>query len=579
VLVSALSLCAAAPCVAELRVEEVGFVGNESFESKELLKYVRTKPGGLFNRVYYDRRTFLSDLSNLERFYMAQGFLEADVELDDMAVNADSTGVEMLIGVYEGDRWVVDRVAFEGQKDMNEEVLRDLISLKEGEPFRVIQLDSDRRAILDEYARRSYLDARVVQEVVRDDELRTASISYEITERERAVIASIDVTGDDKTRQFVVERELTFSPGEHFDFRKIGESEANIYRTGLFSSVWIEPAPADTGKVEKDVIVRVVERPSGEYELVVAYAALDGFGVGGGVVNRNLQGQATTLGLRGSYSERLRSLRVSVGDPWFLGMRLSGEASASYGWEWTESYTAEKSGGAFILAKELGLNLTLETGYEFERTIVLEASEEADDVGTSYTSDVPLAATYDSRNDVLNAARGTYLRAEAVVASSRLGGTNDFLRLEADWRGYATLPYGLVVAGNIRSGRVTPISDAEDVPVSERFLAGGEGTVRGFPRDAIGPLNEEGEPRGGRVLAVARAEARSPTFRGIGCVVFGDAGWVSESFEEMRLEGFSLGAGFGLRYVSRLGVLRLDAAVPVSEDGKPQFYFAFGQAF
>jgi outer membrane protein insertion porin family len=569
----------AAICAAKLRVDRVQFVGNDAFESDELLRYVQTKPGGFFNRVYYDRRTFLSDLSNLERFYLSEGFLEADVEMDDIAVSADSTNVEILIGVYEGDRWTVDSVTFAGNEDLTEGELRELVGLTEGEPFRAVRLERDRRAILDEYARRSYLDARVVQSVVRDDELRTAAVSYSIVERDRAVIASIDVVGDNKTRQFVVERELTFEPGEHFDFEKIGESQANIYRTGLFSSVWIEADPADTGLVQKDVIVRVGERHSGEYDLTAAYAAIDGFEVSGGVLNRNLQGQATTLGLRGTYGERLREIRASVGDPWFLGRRVSAEGSARYVWENTESYTAERTGAGFILSKELNLRWTIEGGYQFERTLVLKVADDADDVGTNYTTDILLASVFDSRDDILSASRGSYLRAEVDLASSKLGGTNDFLRVQLDYRGYVSLGGNLRAAFGLRSGLVTPTGDAKDVPVSERFLAGGEGSVRGFPRDSLGPLDEDDQPTGGRVLAVARTELRFPIWRALGGVIFGDAGQVYDLPEGFRVEDMAVGAGLGLRYGTRLGVLRLDVAIPASEDGKPQWYFAVGQAF
>jgi outer membrane protein insertion porin family len=577
-LVAAVALLAV-PCSGRLRVERVQFAGNAAFGSKELLNYVQTKPGGFFHRVYYDRRAFLNDLANLQRFYQSEGYLEANVELDDMAVSPDSTGVEILIGVYEGDRWLVDSVTFTGERQVSAEELRHVLTLKEGNPFRFVELEADRRALLDEYARRSYLDAKVTQEVVRDDEKRTAAISYEVTERERATIDSIDVVGDNKTRQFVVERELTFKPGEYFDFKKIGESQAKIYRTGLFSSVWIQPAEKDTGRAEKEVIVRVAERPSGEYDMSAAYAALEGFEVTGGVLNRNLQGQATTLGLRGSYGERLREARASVGDPWFLGLHVSVEASARHQWKKTESYTAETTGAGFVLSRHLNLRMTLEGGYQFERTIVLQAADDTEDIGTSYTSDLLFAVVYDSRNDVLNATRGTYLRAETDLASSRLGGTNDFVRVELDWRGYVRFGGDLAAGLNLRPGWIRPTGDATEVPVSERFLAGGEGSVRGFPRDSIGPLDMSGRPVGGRVRAIARGELRFRIYRGLGGVLFADAGQVSGAVSEFRARDLAVGAGLGLRFGTRLGVLRLDAAIPVSEDGKPQFYFSVGQAF
>ena len=374
-------------------VKDIVFAGNNTFEEELLFPYMQTRESGLFRKSYYDRRAFLQDLANLQRFYVSQGFLEADVEMDDISLSADSTRVEILIGVYEGDRWMVDGVTFEGESVIPENELRSLVLLDEGSPFLVNFVERDRRVVSEEYARRSYLDARVLQDVTRDDESRLVTIDYSIVEREQASIASIDVVGDEKTRQFVVERELTFHPGELFDFEKIGESQANVYRTGLFNSVWIEPSPADTGKPEKRVVVRVGERASGELDLSVNYAGinlsegfqgLDFLELGTEFRNRNVQGNATSMALGGRYSGIAREARASVGDPWFLGMHVAAEFAAHYDWKDEESFLSEVSGGSFVLSKKLGLNVTVETGYEYDHNYV----ESDDGKETTETSDL-----------------------------------------------------------------------------------------------------------------------------------------------------------------------------------------------
>ncbi|HYW68835.1 MAG TPA: POTRA domain-containing protein, partial [bacterium] len=339
-------------------VKDIVFAGNDTFEDETLFTYMYTRESGLLSKSYYDRRTFLQDLANLERFYVSQGFLDAVVEMDDISMSDDSSEVRILIGVYEGDRWTVDRVTFEGESEIPEGELRALVLLGEGSPFLAGNVDRDRRVLSEEYARRSYLDAVVESEVTRDDDARLVSIDYEVVEGARATIASIDVEGDEKTRQYVVERELTFGPGEYFDFKKIGESQANIYRTGLFNSVWIEPDPSDAGKPEKRVVVRVGERPSGEFDLSLSYAGInlteglqgmDFVELGADVRNRNLQGQATSLAFGGSYGGFARELQASVGDPWFLGKHVGAEFAAHYEWKDEESFVSEVTGGSFVL--------------------------------------------------------------------------------------------------------------------------------------------------------------------------------------------------------------------------------------
>ncbi len=560
-------------------VTDILFVGNESFEDDSLFPYMQTRKSGFSRKFHYERRAFLRDLENLQRFYVSQGFLEADVELNDMVLSADSTGVRLLIGVYEGDRWMVEDVWFEGARVIPETKLRDAVTVREGTPLMVGKLDSDRRAVLEEYARLSYLDAHVAQDVVRDDDNRSVTIAYRITEREQASIASIDVFGDKKTRPYVVKRELTFAAGELFDFKKIGESQVNLYRTGLFNSIWIEPAPEDTGRAEKRVVVRVAERPSGHLDFGFAYAAIDGMEVEAGIFNRNVQGQARTMGLKGKYSERVREVRASIGDPWFLGRRVSAEAAARYSWEDEESFVAETTGASFVLSKELNLRLTLEGGYKLDRTVVLEGVDDSSDGEKSYTGSILGAAIYDARDDILNATRGTFIRTDIELASSKLGGTNDFVRYNVGWRGYKKIVHGWVAALELRTGWVKPQGGEGEVPINERYFLGGEGSVRGFLRNSLGPIGESGKPAGGRALALARGEMRFPGYKKLRAAVFVDTGQVFPDFNAMRLSDLAVAWGVGLRYATRVGLLRLDVAKPISERGDAQFYFSVGQAF
>lgn len=559
-------------------VDRVLFLGNDTYSGDELVPYMQTRESGLISLNRYDRGALMEDLSNLERFYQSQGFLTAEVTLDDIRLSADSTRVDILVGVREGDRWKVVEHAFEGNGLLSDEELRELTRIEEDGPFLVGRLTSDKRAILEAYAKRSYLDANVVQNVNRDDAGRTTSINYDITEGPKAVIDSIKVEGNSKTRSHVIERELGFERGEYFDPEKVGETQAALYRTGLFNSVWIEPAPEDTGRAEKDVIVRVSERPSGTVRFSLGYAVIDGAEVGAAISNRNVQGQATSMRLEGRYAERSRSVRASAGDPWFLGVPVAAEMSSHYEWNDEESYLAERAGADFLLTKKLGLSLVLEGGYGFERTNLLEAAED-EDIKANYTSDLTFGMTYDSRDDVLSAARGTFGHGQVDFASSRLGGTNDFVRVEFDLRGYKAISRYRIASVQLRVGWMKPQGDSGEIPVNERFLTGGEGSVRGFPRNSLGPTDTEGTPTGGRALLVGRAEFRFPLVKAFRAAVFVDAGQIYEEFGSIRPSRLAVGAGVGVRYETRIGVLRVDVATPVSESGDPQYYFGIGQAF
>jgi len=558
-------------------IDEIVFVGSEAFTEKTLGRYMETAESGLFTTRRYSSRTLRKDLLNLERFYTTQGFLDASVRLGEIRVAPDSSSVDLVIDVRQGPRWRVAGIAFEGNAAIDTDELSQIVEVREGSPVYTNVIEADRRRVLAAYAARSYLDAKVRQDVTLDATGATASILYSIAEGGPARVGAIEIQGNEKTRDYVIRRGIEFEEGELFDFEKVGATQASLYRTGLFHSVWIEPDPADTALPVKRVLVQVNERPSGSFEMGVGYAAIDGFEIGGSLSNRNVQGQAIRLGLEARFSEFNRAARLSVGDPWFLGLPVRVEASAGYELDDEESYVGETTGGSFVLTKSFGPRLALSGGYEYERTILLEAAE-GDDDGKTYTSDLLFAGTLDTRDDILNARRGALARVLVDFASSRLGGTNDFVRTELALRAFRRLHRRTVGALAVRVGWIKP-HGGSGVPVNERYFAGGEGSVRGFDRNSLSPVGPDGEPSGGRALVELRAEARFSVAGPFGLVLFLDAGQAFRDIRSSRIDALEAGAGAGLRYETRLGVVRVDAATPLTADGPTRFYVSVGQAF
>jgi outer membrane protein assembly factor BamA len=355
--------------------------------------------------------------------------------------------------------------------------------------------------------------------------------------------------------------------------------------------VWIEPAAADTGKIEKLLKVRVRERPGGLVDFRLGYAALDGATIGAEVVNRNIQGQAIEAGISGGFGERVREVEVSVGDPWFTGRRIGIKALGHYAWNdeisletdgEDVSLITETAGAGFVLTRRLGRAVTVEGGYAIEwmgSKLVVTSKDEADTTRTStWTSDISGAVMYDTRDDILDARRGMLARAWSRFASSKLGGTNNFSQYELSWRGFKDIRHGRTIALTARVGWIK-LQGKGGAPITERYFAGGEGSVRGFERNALSPVGEDGEPLGGLALVELRAEVRFPIYKRLGAAAFVDAGQAYEDFRAIALDDLAVGAGGGLRFRTDFGVLRLDVATPVSEKGDPQYYFGIGQAF
>ncbi len=172
-----------------------------------------------------------------------------------------------------------------------------------------------------------------------------------------------------------------------------------------------------------------------------------------------------------------------------------------------------------------------------------------------------------------------FARVRVDFATSLLGGTNDFMRPNLEWRGYRDIRGGRLGALLTRFAWIRPWEEMGGIPVNERFFAGGDGSVRGYPRNSLGPVDIAGTPTGGNALIELQGEIR---FRGIGnwqLVVFVDAGQVYEELSTIDLSKLAVGAGPGIRYLTRIGAIRIDVAYPINNDGSWQFYFGIGQEF
>jgi outer membrane protein assembly complex protein YaeT len=562
------------PAVTEIRV-----VGNETFTKDELLMYTQLQESGLFSVSHFTERILDRDLDNLERFYRSQGFFEAEVVAEDLGISDDGLEAQLLIGIYEGDRWTITDITFEGNAHLSDDDLRAATILEPGSPFVSEHVRDDQNALLQAYARKSYLDAKATQEIERDDENRTAAITYEIVEGEQARIREIKLHGNDKTRHYVVEREYQMTSGDLFDPEKIGESQAKIYETGLFTAVWMEPAREDSGKDLRRLNVRVRERPSGDVDIRLGYATIDGLLAGAEVTNRNVQGQSITLGAALYYSKISRSLRFSGADPWFMSWPIGILITAGYSWDDEVSYVGETTGGSVIFTKEYSKKLDFDVGYSYSRNVIFESSSSEIDVGTNTTASLLFAGNYDARDNILDAKRGNLARAQVDVASTALGGTNDFIRTNLNWRGYRDVRRGTIGALSARYGWITSWEESGFVPVNERFLAGGEGSVRGYPRNSLGPTDDEGKAVGGNAVIELRGEIRFRRVSNWQLVLFVDTGMVWHDVSAIDISELAVGAGVGVRYGTPIGSIRFDAAQPVNNEGDWQFYFGIGQAF
>lgn len=427
------------------------------------------------------------------------------------------------------------------------------------------------------------------QEIVADHATAGLSAAVTLDPGPKLRFGRLAVSGQERMRERPIRRIAGLKAGEVFSPKALTRSAERLRRTGVFKSVTLVEADQITPPDTLGIEAQVVEDKRRRYSFGAEIASSEGATLSGYWLHRNLLGGAERLridaeiaNLGAQNSGVDYSLGASLERPATLNSDTTLVVSAKV------AHLDEVDYSADLLSLGLGLTyyrseaLTYRAGLGYEYS---EGSDRGD--GFLYRSfTLPLGATWDRRDNKVDATRGTYLAAEAKPFLG-LGTTGSGVRLTADARAYRGFGAGnrVVLAGRFQAGAIYG-SSLLDTPREFLFYSGGGGTVRGQPYQSLGVDVLRG-PGGGTVrtggtfFLGGSAEARVKVTDNIGVVGFVDAGQISVgSFGDDAGE-FHAGAGFGLRYATGFGPLRLDVAGPVGGNtGKGvQIYIGIGQAF
>jgi outer membrane protein insertion porin family len=566
-------------------IDEIHFTGNDNTHSDSLLARMETSESGFLRRERLDPFTLGQDLVTLEVYYQELGYLTAEVRTGNIEYKDDSTHVEIHIKIKEGPRWFVENITFQGNSRVPTEDLAKAIGFKVGSPYSPSGVLIGRDNLLDLYVDKSYIDAQVESETVRDDPNFKASVTYTIFEGGEAHIENIRITGLVKTDTSVVRRELTLKKGNRIRVKDVARSQANLYQTGLFRSVYIAPDTTSETDTSKVVTVAIVERRTGQVSFGFGYGSEDRLRLTSEARHRNLLGQNLEAGFEGTLSRRRREASLAFSQPWSFGLRFKINEKAGYRYiDETDTPKGFRTDGIYFggsILRPIYPYWRVEGGYDWSRDVILERlDEESDTTRIVRISRIFTQGTYETRDDLLNTYKGYYASILLETVGTFLGGTASFFRGTTDQRYFRK--FGDIVAGaHLNLAAMRQQSADTPIPVTEKFYMGGQGTIRGFPEDNLGPKNEDGEAIGGNERGFIQIEGRIPLFWIIGGVVFFDAGLLADRPPGINFSETAAGAGLGLRVRSPIGIARIDAAAPLTKrdsDGI-QITFGLGQEF
>ena len=547
------------------------------------------------------------------RYYLIRGYLLAHVDWP--KVEKDTIGLksQVVIPIQEGREFHVAGLRFQGNRVLDVEQLRAGIPLLKGNVFSASRLDECLIKLEEKYRNTGYPGATIAASVLRDDEQATVDLVFQIEEKRRNVIQSVEVAGNDQTSQKFINGQLRFSTGESQNQEKINESLRGLYQTGGFRRVEIQPQPPpqvlDTkdGQVPVKMMVKVEEPKPFRF----LYGGLYDSGTGPGVVtefeNRNSLGGARVAGARGRFERDFRELRVYVAQPVLRGWPWNSSVTFYVNrQDYSETYRVDKIGLSLQQDRSLGRTLRLSYGYKLETDSLAL-------IGTSTKQSarqgiLSAAFSRDLRDEFLDPRRGSFLSNTVEYAPSWLGSDYGYIRYFGQYSHYFPLikprpdPFGLetkrsplVFASQVRLGLLKPLTSvdivrldplkpltSEDVVLTERFFAGGGNSIRGFPQDSVGPVNTNGVPIGGNALFILNNEIRFPMISLLEGVGFLDVGNVYPRISDLDFRDLRKSAGFGLRVKTPFILLRFDFGFPLDlrpGESRSVFFFSIGQSF
>jgi len=600
-------------------VKRIEILGNKTFSDGMLKKMMRLKEAhfyNIFTKPRFRRDYLRRDIETIKSFYRKNGFFDAVVRVEYVKRDRKKNSVVVRIFINEGPQTRVQKVTFGGRYLLSEEELRKGLKLVEYKPYNPNLLESDRYTIFSKFLRRGYLSASVSYRVKVDS--LDVSIAWYIEPGEPIRINNHMIEGNEKVASHLIERELTFRRGEVFNLDKVLESKQNLYDTGFFNSVDIEPESLDTSRRLVDLLISVRERKTGYIEAGLGVGNIHGNRLFAEWGHRNVFGRGIALRFKTSYAfsvfqdnkfslkrmdyrDRFTSHDGEIRVPHIFSTWNTLTLGAYYERDATvEPIVVRSVSFKAMVSRRFTRQTSLLIGYGLEQIKRFEVKEEKEE---SRKHSMNVSFTQDTRDYYFNPSRGKYITLEGKVSGGLFGGEENVYSLALSYQRYMRVGRKSVLAYRIRSGYADVFGESKDymVPVESRFFAGGANSVRGYRENSLGLLRDGDEPVGGRVLLLTNLELRCPfPYLGkynFGCAIFIDGGNVWQSVKEISIRDFRFFAdrqdltyrdymysvGFGLRYYTPVGPFRIDVGFPIKRPTTVDYdywlHISLGQIF
>ncbi|NDY90683.1 outer membrane protein assembly factor BamA [Ideonella sp. TBM-1] len=582
------------------RIRDISISGNQAYSQSELLDLLDLTTGGWMTWYTksdrYARTKLNADLEKIRSFYLNNGFLEFDIKGTLVTMSPDKQSIDIGITLHEGRPYSVAAVRMEGEYLGREEEFRTKVQIRPGEPYRGDDVSATVRQFSEVFANYGYAFARVEQRTELDRATGTVTVVLTGVPGLRVNVRRINISGNSLTRDDVIRREFRQFESAWYDGRKIKLSRDRVERLGYFTEVAVETQEVPGAPDQVDLLLRVVEKPTGSLMLSAGYSTADRLALTASIRKENIFGTGNYLGIDLNTSRLSRSMMVSTVDPYYTEDGISRAIEVYY----RTSRPVNSLGSAYTLATP-GATIRFGIPYTETDTVFVGLGAEQMRVGTatgiplSYRNHVAifgnnstgfpvtLGWAREERDNPIAPTRGRYQR---VNLETSLVGDMQYARANYQFQQYLPFLRKFTLGLNAELGWGEGLN-GRPYPVFKNFYGGGLGSVRVFEQSSLGAVDVTGAYNGGNRRLNLNSELYVPlpgtgndkTLRIFGFV---DAGNVWASYQPVELSDLRSSYGVGLSWISPVGPLKLSYGLPLrafSRDKIQRLQFQIGTAF
>ena len=594
------------------KIKSIRFVGNKVMDDEDLAEQMQLGESGWMSwynqKDLYSREKLAADIEAIRSFYLNNGYLDFKVDSVQVSIAPNKKDIFITVNVTEGEQYRLTDVSLTGDLLGLEDELKPLVEVELGETYNAEAINNASNAIVDKLSSLGYAFATARPTPVTTDGSNDVKVIFTVDPGRRAYVRKVNITGNTKTQDEVIRREVRQYESAWFDSDKVKVSRDRIDRLGYFDNVTVEHKPVPGTRDQVDLEVNVLERPTGSLSLGAGFSSSDGLILSAGFSQDNIFGTGKSFGVTVDNSDSNKTYSVSLTEPYVTNEGISRSLDL-----YVREVDLEEQDIADVVYETRGAAVSWgipisETdrvflGAKWENTVV-DLNPNSPLRYRNYVAQFgedphAFAATIgwsrDSRDSALVPTRGTYQRVSGEVALPVLD--LQYYRMNYQIQHYYPLTKKLTFAFNGEIGYGDGYG-GKAYPFFKNFYAGGIGSVRGFESSSLGPKDrdEDGdeESTGGSAMVNFSFEVLAPlpgadrTLRMFafldGGYVWGDR-WVGNTLSEKRKIDFGdmrYSVGLGIAWISPLGPLKFSIAAPLNKqdgDDVERFQFQIGTGF